>query len=243
LNSLTLKNTMDTFCSMSNSSVSEYKEAHTSNFNDFHHPNSRTNKTKKRKWNQSIYDINCYSEVPTKKAVSNELYSQQRPAETTTLSLFELNLSTLCPSYSTNETIHSKVGSKNSSLNEQRSEGVLSLLGPLFTSGSEYPAKETFRKIIPPLSYSNECSIEETLALPELGMSPKRNHKTDLNFFDSDSIFSLNSKQHAKSTLSCLNQVFPLTSNKLNWEKYVEIDDPMDMTNYIEDEETFVFNI
>ncbi|CAB4495945.1 hypothetical protein RhiirA5_348441 [Rhizophagus irregularis] len=230
---------MDTFCSMSNSSGPEYKEVYTSDFNDFYQSNSRIIKVKKRKWNQSIYD-NCYSEAPTKKVVSNELCFQQRPAETTTLSLFELDLSTLCPGYSTNETIHSKVGSnKNSSLNEQRPEGVLSLLGPLFTSGSEYPTKETFRKIIPPLS--NECSIEETLALPELGMSPKRIHKTDLNLFNSDSTFSLNSKQHAKATLSCLNQVYPLTSNKLNREKYVEIDDPMDMTNYIEDEENFCF--
>ncbi|GBC05931.1 hypothetical protein RclHR1_06500013 [Rhizophagus clarus] len=232
---------MDTFCSMSNSSVPEYNEVYTSDFNDFHQPNSRIINAKKRKWNQSIYDINCYSEVPTKKVVSNELCFQQRPTENNALSLFELDLSTLCPGYSTNETVHSKVGSnKNSSLNEQRSEEVLSLLGPLFTSGSEYPARETFRKIIPPLSYSNECSIEEALALPELGMSPKRNYKTDVNLFNSDSTFSLNSKQHAKTTLSYLNQVFPLNSNKLNREKYVEIDDPMD-TNYIEDEESFCF--
>ncbi|RIA84400.1 hypothetical protein C1645_784197 [Glomus cerebriforme] len=234
---------MDTFYTrqnttrcMTNSSVPGYNEVYTSDFNYFYQENSRIIKAKKRKWNQYIYDINYCSEVPTKKVIQNELYYQQRPADT----IIDLDLSTLCPEYSTNEIIHSKVGSnKNLSLNDQRSERVLSLLGPLFTSGSESPAIDPFRKIIPPLSYSNECSIEE--ALPELGMSPKRNYKADLNLFNSDSTFSLNSKQHTKSNLSYLNQVFPLTSNKLNKEKYVEIDDPMDMTNYIEDEENFCF--
>ena len=218
--------TRNAFPRTANSSVSGYND-YTSDFGDFHQANSATVKAKKRKWNvgQSIYDINCYSEVPMKKVVSSELYYQHRPAET----IFELDLSTLCPRYS-NEIVHSKVGSNKSSSNEQRSERVLSLLGPLFTSGSESPTIETFRKILPSNGspYSNEYSIEEDRTLPELGMSPKRYHKTDLNLFGSD---SLNSK-HAKTTLSYL---FPLT-NKSNRERY--IDDPMD---YIEDEESFYF--
>src|SRR4051794_32384680 len=106
--------TRNVFPCTTNSSVSGYHD-YTLDFNDSHQANSTTIKAKKRKWNvsQSIYDINCYSEVPTKKVVSNELYYQQRPE--TTLSLFELDLSTLCPEYSANETIYSKVGSNKSS--------------------------------------------------------------------------------------------------------------------------------
>ncbi len=230
--------TMETFYTRQNIArnvipIPGYNEVYSSDFN-FHQANSTSIKAKKRKWNvdQSIYDINYYSEVPTKKAVSNELYYQQRPAEAS-LSILKLGLSTLCPGYS-------KVGSnKNSSLNEQQqSEKVLSLLGPLFIPSSESPTKETLRKTISSNGspYLNERSIEEVLTLPELGMSPKRHHKTDLNLFNSDSTFLFNSKPPAKTTL---NQVF--ISNKLNRERYVEMDDPMEITNYIEDE-NLIFN-
>ncbi|CAG8657801.1 13645_t:CDS:1 [Funneliformis mosseae] len=204
-------------------SISGYNEVHSSNFNDFQQANSTTIKAKKRKWNaeQSIYDINCYSGIP-KRVVPNELHYQQRPSEDS-LSILKLDLSALCPGHSKDAR-----SSKNPSLNEHQSEKVLSLLGPLFTPPSESPTKEPSRKTIPLNSSPclNERSMEEALALPELGLSPKRHYKSDLNLFNSESTCLFNSKP-AKTSLNYLNQVFP----KLNRERYVEIEDPMEITN------------
>ncbi|CAI2175677.1 5881_t:CDS:1 [Funneliformis geosporum] len=226
--------TMDTFYTRQNivrnvipcmtTSIPGYNEVHSSDFNG---ANSTTIKAKKRKWNadQSFHDINYYSGVPTKRVVSNELLYQRRPAEAS-LSILKLELPALpalCPGH-----LKDIGSSKNPSLNEQQSEKVLSLLGPLFTPTSESQTKEPFRKTIPinGSSYLKERSIEEDLALPELGLSPKRHYKSDLNLFNSESTCLFNSKP-TKTSLNNLNQVSP----KLNRERYVEIDDPMEITN------------